>query len=199
MVFARNGAFLHVPAPDGTVWWSAQVADRRQPDLTGVDNDQWLHRLADLYRFERQPHAIIQATTRLHRPTLMHTLATVPTWHNDHIVLVGDAAHPVGAGQGASMAIEDAVTLAQTLAKAPTTGAALADYDRLRRARVGKMAKTAAGNRDAKTTGPIKRRLNDLIMPIVFRHFFDRATAWLYTHDLGTLPTPTQDTRLPRP
>jgi salicylate hydroxylase len=25
MVFARNGAFLYLPAPDGTVWWSAQV------------------------------------------------------------------------------------------------------------------------------------------------------------------------------
>ncbi|ELB91574.1 hypothetical protein Rwratislav_18579 [Rhodococcus wratislaviensis IFP 2016] len=39
MVFARSGAFLHIPAPDETVWWSAQVADPRPPDLAGVGDD----------------------------------------------------------------------------------------------------------------------------------------------------------------
>ncbi|MEU4332735.1 FAD-dependent oxidoreductase [Nonomuraea dietziae] len=187
MVFARNGAFLHLGAPDGTVWWSAQVAEPLQPELAGVSDEQWLERLAALHRAERQPSAIIRATTRLHRPTLMHTLAEVPTWHGDRVVLVGDAAHPVGAGQGASMAIEDAVVLAQSVASAATVEDGLAAYDRLRRARVGKLSRSAASNRDAKTAGPFRRRLNELIMPIVFRHFYDRATAWLYTHDLGTL------------
>ncbi|GAA2406364.1 FAD-dependent monooxygenase [Nonomuraea africana] len=179
MVFARNGAFLHIGAPDGTVWWSAQVAEARRPELEGVSDEQWPARLAALYQAEPQPSAIIQATTVLHRPTLMHTLAEVPTWHGGRIVLVGDAAHPVGAGQGASMAVEDAVVLAQSVAGAATVEDGLAGYDRLRRARVGKMARSAAANRDAKTTGPLRRRLNDLIMPIVFRHFYDRATAWL--------------------
>ena len=190
MVFARSGAFLHIPAPDGTVWWSAQVADPRPPKLTDVGEDRWLDRLAELYRFEPQPLEIIRATTQLHRPTLMHTLAEVPVRHDERIVLVGDAAHPVGAGQGASMAIEDAVVLARALAKADSTGEGLAEYDRLRRARIGKMAKAARINRDAKTRGPLARRLRDLVMPIAFGHFYEKATTWLYTHDLGTLPAP---------
>ncbi|MFJ3927150.1 hypothetical protein [Streptomyces sp. NPDC090022] len=32
MVLARAGAFLYLPAPDGTVWRSAQVASPRPPD-----------------------------------------------------------------------------------------------------------------------------------------------------------------------
>ncbi|REE73170.1 2-polyprenyl-6-methoxyphenol hydroxylase-like FAD-dependent oxidoreductase [Rhodococcus wratislaviensis] len=195
MVFARSGAFLHIPAPDGTVWWSAQVADPRPPKLTDVGEDRWLDRLAELYRFEPRPLEIIRATTQLHRPTLMHTLAEVPVRHDERIVLVGDAAHPVGAGQGASMAIEDAVVLARALAKADSTGEGLAEYDRLRRARIGKMAEAARINRDAKTRGPLARRLRDLVMPIAFGHFYEKATTWLYTHDLGTLPAPAEQPR----
>ncbi|EKT81137.1 hypothetical protein WSS_A18574 [Rhodococcus opacus M213] len=85
------------------------------------------------HRPEPQALEIIRATTQLHRPTLMHTLAEVPVWHDEHVVLVGDAAHPVGAGQGASMAIEDAVVLARALAETDSTGEGLAEYDRLRR------------------------------------------------------------------
>nr|WP_271211869.1 hypothetical protein [Rhodococcus wratislaviensis] len=51
------------------------------------------------HRFEQQALEIIRATTQLHRPTLMHTLAEVPVWHDERVVLVGDAAHPVEAGQ----------------------------------------------------------------------------------------------------
>jgi 2-polyprenyl-6-methoxyphenol hydroxylase-like FAD-dependent oxidoreductase len=195
MVFARSGAFLHIPAPDGTVWWSAQVADPRPPKPTDVGDDRWLDRLAELYRFEPQPLEIIRATAQLHRPTLMHTLAEVPIWHDDRDVLVGDAAHPVGAGQGACMAIEYAVVLARALAEADSTGEGLAEYDRLRRARIGKMAKAARTNRDAKTSGPLARRLRDLVMPIAFGHFYERATTWLYTHDLGTLPAQAEQPR----
>ena len=51
--------------------------------------------------------------------------------HGGRIVLIGDAAHPVGAGQGASIAMEDAVVLARHLAAAGTDAipAALAAFD----------------------------------------------------------------------
>jgi 2-polyprenyl-6-methoxyphenol hydroxylase-like FAD-dependent oxidoreductase len=125
----------------------------------------------------------------------MHVLAEVPVWHSDRIALVGDAGHPVGSGQGASMSIEDALVLAQALAETSTISDGLKMYDQKRRARIAKMVKAASANRDAKTAGPIGRRLNDLIMPIFFRHFYEKATGWLYSHDLGTLhaPVPARD------
>ena len=103
-------------------------------------------------------------------------------------MLLGDAAHPVGAGQGAAMAIEDAVVLAQKLATASAIPAALAAHEQTRRARIAKLVKAASHNSDAKTAGPVGRALGNLLMPAFFRFFYERATAWLYTHDLGTLP-----------
>ncbi|GAA4191204.1 FAD-dependent oxidoreductase [Microbispora amethystogenes] len=188
LVFGRRGAFVYLAAPGGEVWWSAQVASAAPPgpDEAGLDD------LRCLYRHEETPSALLRAATSVRRPTLMHALATVPVWHDDRIVLAGDAWHPVGAGQGASMAIEDAVTLARCLAAAgdtptavPTAAVptALAAYGRARRDRVARMLKAGDDNRDAKALGPIARRLRNLIMPVVFPFAYERATAWLYDYN----------------
>ncbi|MFB7368591.1 FAD-dependent oxidoreductase [Streptomyces sp. NPDC056222] len=188
MTFARNGAFIHLAAPGGKVWWSAQVSCPAQPEL-GLTEEEWLRRLTGLYRHEQVPSAILAATVELHRPTLMHRLGAVPVRHNDRVALLGDAGHPVGAGQGASMALEDALVLARSLATEPSVSAALSAYDAARSDRIAKMVKAASGNRDAKTAGPLARRMRDLVMPVAVPLFFEKATAWLYTHDCGELPT----------
>ncbi|MBT2510153.1 FAD-dependent monooxygenase [Streptomyces sp. ISL-98] len=187
MTFAQNGAFIHLAAPGGKVWWSAQVSCPAQPELTLTD-EEWLRRLAGLYRHEQVPSAILEATVELHRPTLMHRLDAVPVRHSDRIALLGDAGHPVGAGQGASMALEDALVLAQSLAAEPSVAAALSAYEAVRSDRIAKMVKAASDNRDAKTAGPLARRMRDLVMPVAVRLCYEKATAWLYTHDCGELP-----------
>jgi 2-polyprenyl-6-methoxyphenol hydroxylase-like FAD-dependent oxidoreductase len=180
MIFGRQGAFIYLPAPDGTIWWSAQVSAKVPPeDLAGVGPDQ----LAALFRRERQAVAILRGARTVHAATLHHVLAPVRRWHSSDIVLIGDAAHPAGAGQGASMAIEDAVELAGQLRQPGTVAGALARFDTARRDRAGKMAKMAAGNRDAKTAGPAVAALRNLIMPIMFGRFYERATGWLYDYD----------------
>ena len=110
--------------------------------------------------------------------------------HGDRIVLIGDAAHPAGAGQGASIAMEDAVVLARHLAVAGTGAipGALAAFDRERQPRAGKLAKMETSNRDAKTAGPIATRMREMIMPHTFNRFYEKATGWLYDFDPGTLP-----------
>lgn len=185
MVFARRGAFIYLPAPDGTVWWSAQVAAADPPpDLTAVG----LAKLTELFRTEKTPLAVLRASSAVTASTLLHVLPPVTRRHDDRTVLVGDAAHPVGAGQGASMAIEDAVALARQLAAAEAVPAALAAFDRMRHDRTGKLAKTAAANRDAKTAGPVAARLREIMMPFFFNRFYEKATGWLYDHDPGQLP-----------
>ncbi|MFB8209034.1 FAD-dependent monooxygenase [Streptomyces sp. NPDC056010] len=187
MTFARNGAFLHLAAPDGRVWWSAQVASPGEPDLDRGD-EAWLTHLAGLHRHERVPSAVLAATVTLHRPTPTHTLDPVTARHNDRVVLIGDADHPVGAGQGASMALEDALVLARSLGTETSVPAALAAYDAARSDRLARMARAAAGNRDSKTAGPLGRWARDLMMPVGIRFFYEKAMAWLYTYDCGELP-----------
>jgi salicylate hydroxylase len=187
MIYGRRGAFIYLPAPDGSVWWSAQVSTAQPPGPDAADLD----RLATLYAAEDRAASILRAsdpaTDTVHGVTNHHVLAPVPRWHDDRTVLVGDAAHPVGSGQGASMAIEDAIVLAQELQAKGSVAAALAGYDERRRPRVAKMAKTAASNRDAKVAGPVAARMRNLMMPLFFGRFYEKATAWLYAYDPGTL------------
>ncbi|GGO28923.1 FAD-dependent oxidoreductase [Micromonospora parathelypteridis] len=189
LTFARNGAFIHLGAGDGEVWWQAQIAEPTQPDRTGISEAQWLSRTAELYQHEAVPSAVIAATTRLHPTVLFHAVDPVPTWHSDRVVLIGDAAHPVGAGQGASMAIEDALVLAAALQAEPTLSAALTAYDAERRPRIVKLLDTAEDNRGAKKAGPVKRRMQALVMRMFVPLFYEKATAWLYDYEPGTLGT----------
>jgi salicylate hydroxylase len=180
LTFARAGGFIHVPAPDGTIWWQAQVTSRDEPRRDVADDDR-RRALQALYR-EELPAAVLAATTALHRTTLQHRLAPVPVWRRDNVVLVGDAAHPVGAGQGASMAIEDGLALATALSGAPSVAAGLAAFEAARRPRVTKVLKTSDENRDAKQAGPVARRVQEIVMPRVMPLFYERATAWLFDH-----------------
>jgi salicylate hydroxylase len=185
MTFARNGAFIHLAAGDGEVWWQAQIAELIAPDRAGVSDAEWLRRMAQLYQAETVPSAVIAATTRLHSAVLFHAVDPVPTWHSDRIGLIGDAAHPVGAGQGASMAIEDALVLAAALQTEPTIPAALKAYDAERRPRIVKLLGAAEDNRNTKKAGPLKRRLQSLIMRLFVPLGYEKATAWLYSYTPG--------------
>jgi 2-polyprenyl-6-methoxyphenol hydroxylase-like FAD-dependent oxidoreductase len=150
-------------------------------------------RLADLFGAEPRAAAIINATRDSLTFTTNHVLAAVPRQHDHRTMLIGDAAHPVGAGQGASMAIEDAVVLARELHGAAEVPSALAAFVGHRRVRLGKLAATASRNKDAKTAGPLAARLRDLVMPFTFTRFYEKATGWLYDYDPGQLPTRTRD------
>jgi len=190
MIFGRHGAFIYLPAPDGTIWWSAQVSAKIPPqDLAAIGPDE----LVGVFRRESQAVAILHGARTVHAATLHHVLAPVCRQHGDGVVLIGDAAHPAGAGQGASMAIEDAVELARQLRRPGAVADALARFEASRRGRAGKMAKMAASNRDAKTSGPVVAALRNLIMPVMFGRFYERATGWLYDYSPGTAGS--QETR----
>ena len=186
-IFAKHGVFIFLPVPDGTVWWTAQVSASRPPSDPAAIG---VAELARLFCTEAQATAVLGATTAVRAANLGHILKPVIRRHGDRTVLVGDAAHPVGAGQGASIAMEDAVVLARHLAGAGAAviPQALAAFDHERQPRAGKLAKMETSNRDAKTAGPIAAQMREMIMPHVFNRFYEKATGWLYDFDPGTLP-----------
>lgn len=74
----------------------------------------------------------------------LHELAA-HHWHADRVALLGDAAHAMtpNLGQGAGMAIEDAVVLAECLRRHGLTPQALKVYAEVRQARVRQIANQA--------------------------------------------------------
>ncbi|HEX4213617.1 MAG TPA: FAD-dependent oxidoreductase [Candidatus Dormibacteraeota bacterium] len=186
MVLGGSGAFIHLAAPDGSVWWSAQVAAAEAPDPRGLGLDDAIA----CFAAEPGPSAVLGAARTVHGATLHHVLAPIARRHDGRAVLIGDAAHPVGAGQGASMAIEDAVILARELHRRASVAEALDSFDGLRQRRLAKVVRNAAQNRQAKTAGPVQAALRNLMMPVFFPLVYPRATAWLYRFDVGRLPAP---------
>lgn len=180
LTLAGAGAFIHVRAGD-EVWWAAQIDERAEPEREGVADAEWTRRAAAAFADEAVPSRLVAATARLHRPVVHHVLDEVPVWHRGRIVLIGDAAHPVGAGQGASMAIEDAVALAGAVASAPVPEA-LDAYAAQRRPRIRKVIRTAEDNRGAKRAGPAARRAREFMMRLFVPLVYERATGWLYDH-----------------
>jgi 2-polyprenyl-6-methoxyphenol hydroxylase-like FAD-dependent oxidoreductase len=62
----------------------------------------------------------------------------MPIWRKDRVLTIGDAAHGTSPqlGQGANLALIDAITLASALRKSAGIDSALACYERMRRSHI---------------------------------------------------------------
>jgi len=87
------------------------------------------------------------------------------------MIVIGDAAHATApsSGQGASMAIEDAIELARCLRDLTDTQQAFVAYERLRRERVERIVAHGARTSNSKAAGPIARVLRDLMLPMFLK------------------------------
>ncbi len=143
-------AFLgHTTGPDGRAWWFARVPG---PELTQQDLAApaawWRDRLADAFAADRTPAAaLIRTTSAPITVTSAYDIPALPTWRSDAMTVIGDAAHAASpsTAQGASMALEDAVVLAQCLRDMPAVPDALALFEKLRRDRVERIVAAGVG------------------------------------------------------
>ena len=141
MIFGKRAFFGYAPAPNGETWWFANPprADDPGAAVADITDAQWRGWLHDLYSVDDSPAVdLIRATPGPLRGWATYDIPTIPVWHDGAMVIIGDAAHATSpsSGQGASMAIEDAVVLAKTLRDLPTPARAFAAYEHLRRKRV---------------------------------------------------------------
>jgi len=169
MIFGRRAFFGYVVPSGATdeVWWFANVPQREEHTPLG-----------DLFAHDAGPAAaLIEATDDIGPSFPIHTVPHVRRWQDGRAVLVGDAAHAPSpsSGQGASLAVEDAVVLAQLLRDAPAAKTALAAYERARRERVERIVKWAARVNSSKAAGPVGRRIRDAVMPAILRMTADSA------------------------
>ena len=111
---------------------------------------------------------ILQHVDRLDRSYPVYDMPKLPCWHKGRVVPIGDAAHAVGphAGQGASMAIEDALVLAASLKAERGCAAVFRRFEKLRRERIDQVVKLTAGNSSQKrTSGWLGLMIRDLVLP----------------------------------
>lgn len=104
--------------------------------------------------------------------TDVHDCPPMDRYHAGRVVLLGDAAHPIGPmlGQGANMALEDAARLADLLASDRDVPAALRAYEVARTQRANKILQhSRVVAKVGHTTNPIVNRLRDLMIKTMNR------------------------------
>jgi FAD-dependent urate hydroxylase len=177
LIFGKRAFFGYGLAPDGAVWWFANVPRRDEPargEVEAIPAEEWQRRLGELYAQDLGPAVrLVQASdpADISQASPIHSIPHLPVWHADRLVVIGDAAHAPTptSGQGASLAIEDAVMLAKCLRDLPDPQQAFTQFEALRRPRVERIIKVAARINSSKAAGPVARVVRDAVLPVILR------------------------------
>lgn len=155
--FGQSGFFGYgycSPDPkDGAMWWSTQPAHGMDAAMFRALDEQTLkqHLLGFHHGWHDPIPAIIEAAEKI---VVTDTLdvATLPTWSRKRSLLIGDAAHATSphAGQGASLALEDAMRLARLMQESHDLTATFQAFEAERRPRAEKIVAIARRNGNSK-------------------------------------------------
>jgi 2-polyprenyl-6-methoxyphenol hydroxylase-like FAD-dependent oxidoreductase len=169
MIFGHRGFFGYIRHGSGPVLWYDSVPGEG-PEADPEPRAEWLRQV---HRDDPAPVGeILDAVRSVPRDYPLHELPPLPVWSRGRVALIGDAAHatPPHAGQGAAMAIEDALVLAGCLAHAGVVPSALARFETLRRPRVAEVARLTARNGALKMNdGLLARAFRRVLLPYFVR------------------------------
>lgn len=188
--FGRSGFFGYGRCSpdenDAVMWWSTQPAH-------GVDAAAWRAMSQDTLRqhlldFHAGWHVpipqILQAAENIVvTPTL--DVATLPVWSRQRTLLIGDAAHATSphAGQGASLALEDAMRLGRLMQDRQELALTFQNFELDRRPRAERIVALARRNGNSKrefsATGAwIRDHMMKVFLPLG-----ERSMSWMYAYD----------------
>lgn len=169
MTFGKRAFFGYLKAEDGPVlWFNTYPAPEHDAGPT-ADPATYARKIAAMHRDDPLDNArILDAVTAIPVHFPIYDMDELGRWSSPRVLLMGDAAHAVAphSGQGASLAIEDAVVLAACL----TDGGAepLQRFETLRRNRVQtaiEIGRMAGSQKHAQSW--LALRIRDLMLPIV--------------------------------
>ncbi|WP_410658376.1 FAD-dependent monooxygenase [Amycolatopsis sp. lyj-112] len=187
--WGKKGTFGYTTAA-GDIYWYANIASPEPlPADEPRDTEVWRKRLTRLFRHDRTPAANIIRAANVILPSNTRTLDTMTTWHTDRIVLIGDAAHavPPATEQGAALAIEDAVVLAQKLRDSQETTPALEVFEATRRERVTQAGASRRSRTKHRRGTPrwIEQRSRDRRIAQAVQSGAMNPAAWLHDHQIA--------------
>ena len=192
-VFGARSFFGYLVREDGEVFWFANMT-APQPErgsLRDVPSADWLTRLRDLHSDDPFPvPQILQNVQGDVGAYPIFDLSGVGTWSRGPVVAIGDAVHATSpsSGQGASLALEDAITLAKCVRDLPDRAAAFAEYQRQRQPRAEAVVRYARRIDAQKrvTKSRIGIAMRDWMMPkFLAKASEDTRNDWLYNHRIS--------------
>ncbi len=185
MIFGQRAFFGYAVRESSEAYWFANL--QAPPEQAKHPSAEWKTRLLELFAGDVGPATSLISATPEVAAWPIFDLPTVKTWHRGRLVLLGDAAHATSpsSGQGASLAMEDALVLALCLRDQPEPSRAFAAYERLRRPRVERVVRASARVSNTKVAGPVGRVVRDALMPLALRFVASQASqTWLHGYHL---------------
>jgi 2-polyprenyl-6-methoxyphenol hydroxylase-like FAD-dependent oxidoreductase len=188
MVFGRRAFFGYLLDASGGAVWFANVPRREitPAERAATSAEAWRGQLVELFAGDAGPAGDLIRRGELELAgDNTFDLPHVPAWHRGRLLVIGDAAHAPSpsSGQGASMAMEDAVVLATCLRGVDSVPEAFATFERLRRDRVERIVAQGARSSSSKIPGPLGRMARDLLLRLMLRFFVtERSLAWMYDY-----------------
>ena len=146
--------------------------------------------MLDLYADDEDPAVdLIQASAEMTAMSPIHTIPHLPRWHRARTIVIGDAAHAPSptSGQGLRFPSKTPSSWPRCLRDLPTTEAAFARFEEMRRERVERIIKWAARINNSKAADPIARVFRDAMLPTIlkatansdaFRRTYDYRIDW---------------------
>lgn len=189
MVFGRKAFFGYLVKRSGEVYWFGNMNYPGTPtrkELLSIPQEEWRATVDRLHRDDPAPiPEIVRATKGEIGVFPVYDIRTQPVWHKGPVVLIGDAIHATSpsAGQGASMALEDTVVLAQCMRDIPDLERAFTTFRELRKGRVEQMvqyARTIGQRKNA--TNPVQVFFRDLMLPVFLKSANKDSHAWIYDY-----------------
>ncbi|SDP56701.1 2-polyprenyl-6-methoxyphenol hydroxylase [Pedococcus dokdonensis] len=193
-VFGRHAFVgLHRTPADDVVWFvnvpEPEISRERR---AATSLAEWRARLAALVADDTGPAGELIETGELELAgDNTYDLGHVSSWHRGRLLVVGDAAHAPSpsSGQGVSLALEDAVVLAGSLASVGEVTPAFDAFVEARRARVEKVVAVGARSSSSKLPGRVGRVPMEAMLRVVFRYLVtDRAQDWITGYRVSATP-----------
>ncbi|WP_267643913.1 FAD-dependent oxidoreductase [Haloarchaeobius amylolyticus] len=176
MTFGVDGFFGYQKVPTGEIYWFENHEREKAPDraeLDAISQSEWREKLLRLHEDDHdEVTEIIRSTDSEIGKWPVYDLPSLPTWHKKTVCLIGDAAHATSphVGQGASLAMEDAVVLAKCLRDVEEVPQAFETFESLRRDRVEEIVEISreTGNQKA-PSNLVTRKIRDLVLPFFLK------------------------------
>ncbi|PSL33879.1 FAD-dependent monooxygenase [Dyadobacter jiangsuensis] len=185
MTFGERGFFGYAVSTSGEIWWFNNIAQATAPRRHELDQSELAYlkgRLTALHKNDPEPIASIIERAHSIEIYPIYDIPFLDQWHQDRVCLIGDAAHATAPhiGQGASLALEDTLVLAQCIRDCAGLQAAFARFQSLRQARVQAIIRQARKVGDTKTVpNRFQQFFRDLLLPFFVR-LEARKMDWVY-------------------
>jgi salicylate hydroxylase len=154
-------------------------SQRVEADWSNAVDTDWV--LEQTARFPAEARSLLRSATQWRRWSLFK-LSRSFDYARGNIALIGDAAHPIMPflAQGAVMAMEDAVTLADAMTASDDVSAAFAVYARSRRDRVARVAAVSRRNGQIYHLSGLPAAMRNLSLRLLPAELIMSGYDWLY-------------------